>query len=39
MQCTIITSVCVYSSHPVIGDLMLIAVDYKDKATERSCSL
>ena len=27
MQCTINTSVCVCSSHPVRGDLMLITVD------------
>ena len=27
MQCTINTSVCVCSSHPVTEDLMLIAVD------------
>ena len=36
MQRTINTSVCVYSSHPVTRDLMLIVVDYKDRAMERS---
>ena len=39
MQCAINTSVCVGSSHPVTGDLMLIAVDQKDGALERICSL
>ena len=38
MQCTINTSVCVCSSHTT-GDLMLIAVDQKDRALERTCSL
>ena len=34
MQRTINTSKCVCSSHPVTGDLMLIAVDQKDRALE-----
>ena len=39
MHCTINTNVCVCSSHPVTGDLMLIVVDQKDRALERTCSL
>ena len=39
MQCTINTSVCVCSSHLVTGDLMLIAVDQKDRVLTRTCSL
>ena len=39
MQCTITTSVCVCSSHLVTGDLMLIAVDQKNRALTRTCSL
>ena len=35
MSCTISTNVCVCSSHPVTGDLMLIAVDQKDRALEK----
>ena len=36
MQCTINTNVCVCSSHPVTGYLMLIAVDQKDRALEKT---
>ena len=39
MQSTINTSVCVYSSHYSIGDLMSIAVDQKDRVLERTCNL
>ena len=39
MQCTINVSVCVCSIHDSIGDLMLIAVDQKDRALERTCCL
>ena len=34
MQCTINTNVCVCSSHPVTGHLMLIAVDQKNRTLE-----
>ena len=34
MHCTINTSVCVCSTHPVTGDLMLIVVDQKGRALE-----
>ena len=38
MQCAINTSVCVCSNHAK-GDLMLVAVDQKDGALERTYSL
>ena len=38
MQCTINTNVYVCNIHDSIGDLMLIAVDQKDRALERTCS-
>ena len=39
MQCTINVSVYVCSIHDSIRDLMLIAVDQKDRALERTYSL
>ena len=39
MHCTINTSACVYSSHHSIGDLMLIVVEQKNRALERTSSL
>ena len=39
MQRTINANVCLCSSHPVTGDLILIAMDQKDRALKRICSL
>ena len=39
MQCTINTNVRVRSGHPVTGDLMLIAVDQKNRALEKPVAI
>ena len=39
MQCTINTNVYVCSIQPVTGDLMLIAVDQKDRALKKTAAI